>query len=202
MRVLQSLLFFLCLSVPAAGQQALADSVMKILQQKNIPDTVKAYNLVMMAMYTEPLDINKAHRLYKEAVEFSLSKKLDYYAGMALYYQATPYHISGDREKEFNNLMRAVVLLEALDSYKAKNELAGVYGALSGYYRSAEKFDSAIAASLQSIHIQEEIKSYRRIVSSCLNLAMIYQQLKLPENKRSMWIRALPMPGFPVRMMP
>lgn len=74
----------------------------------------------MLAMYTEPLDINKAHTLYKEAVDFSLSRKLDYYAGMALYYQATPYHITGQREKQFSNLQRAIALLEKLDSYKAK----------------------------------------------------------------------------------
>ncbi|MGB5028832.1 MAG: sensor histidine kinase [Chitinophagaceae bacterium] len=184
MRAFHSLLILLFFSVPALAQQALADSVSKILQQKEIHDTVKAYNLVMLAMYTEPLDINKAHTLYKEAVDFSLSRKLDYYAGMALYYQATPYHITGQREKQFSNLQRAIELLEKLDSYKAKNELAGVYSSLSNYYRSAEKFDSAISASLRSIKIQEDIKSYRRIVSSCLNLAMIYQQLKMPEKQK------------------
>lgn len=166
------------------SQQALADSVQKILQQKDIHDTVKAYNLVMLAMYTEPLDMNKAHAIYKEAVDFSLSRKLDYYAGMALYYESTPYHITGQREKELSNLMRAIALLEKQDSYKAKSELAAVYGALSGYYRSAEKFDSAISASLQSIKIQEDIKNYRRIVSTYLNLAMIYQQLKIPEKQK------------------
>lgn len=72
MRAFHSLLILLFFSVPALAQQALADSVSKILQQKEIHDTVKAYNLVMLAMYTEPLDINKAHTLYKEAVDFSL----------------------------------------------------------------------------------------------------------------------------------
>lgn len=120
MRAFHSLLILLFFSVPALAQQALADSVSKILQQKEIHDTVKAYNLVMLAMYTEPLDINKAHTLYKEAVDFSLSRKLDYYAGMALYYQATPYHITGQREKQFSNLQRAIALLENWIAIKQK----------------------------------------------------------------------------------
>lgn len=166
------------------AQQPLADSVGKILEQKNLPDSARAYNMVMLAMYTEPMDMAKAHSIYQDAVNFSLSKKLDYYAGMALYYEATPYHISGQKEKEISNLTKAIALLEKLNSYKAKNELAGVYGALSNYYKNAEKYDSAISASLKSISIQEDIKSYRRIVSSCLNLAMIYQQLKMPEKQK------------------
>lgn len=176
--------FMVFIAEKGVTQQALADSIQKILQQKDIHDTVKAYNLVMLAMYTEPLDIEKAHRIYKEAVDFSLARKLNYYAGMALYYEATPYNYAGHRDKQISNLMRAVALLEKLDTYKAKNELAGVYGDLSTYYRVIEKFDSAVAASLQSIRIQEEIKSYRRIVSTCLNLAMIYQQLKLPGKQK------------------
>lgn len=166
------------------AQQPLADSIGKILQQKNLHDTSRAYNMVMLAMYTEPIDMEKAHRLYDDAVDFSLSKKLDYYAGMALYYEATPYHINGQREKEIGNLRKAKALLEKLDSYKAKNELAGVYGSIANYYKSIEKFDSAISASLLSIRIQEDIKNYRRIVSGCLNLAMIYQQLKMPEKQK------------------
>lgn len=184
MLVLRSLVILLFISVPASAQQALADSVTKILQQKNIHDTVRAYNMVMLAMYTEPIDIRKAHARYKEAVNFALSKKQDYYAAMALYYEATPYNFSGERSKQYDNLIRATGILDKLDTYKAKNELAGVYGALSGYYRTMEKYDSAVAASLKSIQIQEEIESYGRIVSSLLNLAMIYQQLKLPEKQK------------------
>lgn len=185
-RLLPLILAFLMVFYAGAGraQQVLADSIQKLLQQPGLPDSAKAYNLVMLAMYTEPLDMNKAHQIYKEAVDFSLSKKLDYYAGMALYYESTPFHISGERDKEYTNLMRAVALLKKLDTDKAKNELAGVYVALSGYYRSIEVFDSAVDFSLQAIKIQEDIKNYRRIVSSCLNLAMIYQQLKILDKQK------------------
>lgn len=185
-RLLPLLLAFLMVFYAGAvrAQQVLVDSIQKLLQQPELPDSAKAYNLVLLAMYAEPLDMNKAHQIYKEAVDFSLSKKLDYYAGMALYYEATPFHISGERDKEYTNLKRAIALLEKLDTYKAKNELAGVYGALANYYRSIEVFDSAVDVSLQGIKILEDIKSYGRIVSSCLNLAMIYQQLKIPEKQK------------------
>ncbi len=185
-RLLPAMLAFFIVLYAEAGraQQALADSIQKVLQQPGLPDTAQAYNMVLLAMYTEPMDIDKAHRLYKEAVEFSMSKKLDYYAGMALYYEATPFHITGQRVKEYNNLKRAASILEKLDSYKARNELAGVYVALSGYYRTSELFDSAVMLSLRGIKIQEDIKNYRRIVSACLNLAMIYQQLKMPDKQK------------------
>jgi signal transduction histidine kinase len=41
-----------------------------------------------------------------------------------------------------------------------------------------------VVASLKSIAIQEELKKYRGLAISCMNLAMIYQQLKLPEKQK------------------
>jgi signal transduction histidine kinase len=165
------------------AQQHLADSVQKILAQ-TIPDTTRAYNMVMLAMYTEPLDLQKAHSLYKEAVDFSLSKNLNYYGGLALYYEATPYDLSGNYNKQMNNLLQAVELFENSDHPKSRSELASTYGGISGYYRNTENFDSAVVASLKAIAILEELKNYRKLTTQCLNLAMIYQQLKLPEKQK------------------
>jgi two-component system, NarL family, sensor kinase len=165
------------------SQQHLADSVQKILMQ-TIPDTTRAYNMVMLAMYTEPQDINKAHELYKEAVDFSISKKLHFYAGYALYFEATPYGLSGNYSKEIENLIRAVELFEKSDHPKARTELASAYGGIARYYRSIEKFDSAVIASLKGIAILEEVKNYKKLTTQCLNLAMIYQQLKLHDKQK------------------
>ncbi len=174
-------LVFIKLTV--SGQQHLADSV-QLLLEKELPDTARAYNLVMLAMYTEPLDIEKAHSIYKQAVDFALKNDLDYYAGLALYYEATPFGLRGNYIQQMENLTQAAGLLQKSGHSKSRNELALVYGGISGFYRSTGKLDSAVVASLKSIAILEELKNYRRLATQCLNLAMIYQQLKLPEKQK------------------
>jgi signal transduction histidine kinase len=128
--------------------------------------------------------MDKAHSIYNEVVDFSLSRNLHYYAGLALYYEVTPYHQSGNRLKERENLFRAIDLLKNAEHPKAKSQLGAVYGGLANYYQVIEKTDSAVIASLNSIKILEELKKYRSLAISCMNLAMTYQRLKLPEKQK------------------
>ena len=165
------------------AQQHLADSIQKVLQQE-IPDSTRAYNMVLLAMYYEPLNISKAHQIYKEAVVFSLSKNLHYFAGLALYFEATPYHLAGNYTNEIDNLNKAAELFQKSSHYKSRSELASVYGGISGYYRNIAKIDSAVVAALKAISILEEVKNYRKLTTQCINLAMIYQQLNLPEKQK------------------
>lgn len=181
-RYILSLLLIL-IGLTISAQQNLADSV-KLLLAQQLPDTSRAYNMVMLAMYTEPVDMDKAQSIYKEAVDFSLSKNLDYYAGLALYYEVTPYHQSGNRTKERENLFRAIDLLKNAKHPKAKAQLGNAYGGLANYYQAIEKTDSAVIASLNSIKILEELKKYRSLAISCMNLAMTYQRLKLQEKQK------------------
>lgn len=174
---------FILIGLTISAQQNLADSV-RLLLEKELPDTTRAFNMVMLAMYTEPVDMGKAHTIYKEAVDFSLAKDLNYYAALALYYEVTPYHHSGNRAMERENLFRAIELLRNSQHYKAKAQLGSVYGGLANYYQAVEKTDSAVIASLNSIKILEELKKYRSLAISCMNLAMTYQQLKLPDKQK------------------
>ena len=178
---------FILLSVFAGlnirAQQPLADSV-KLLLDTELPDTTRAYNMMMLAMYTEPVDMEKAHSLYKETVDFSLSKKLNYNAGLALYYEATPYNYSIEYNKQKENLLRAVNLFQNSDHYNAKAQLGVVYGGLAGYYRNIEQHDSAVANYLKAIKILEDLNKYRGVAINCMNLSMVYQQLKMPDNQK------------------
>ena len=181
-------LFLISVIVWLAGgklyaQQHLADSISKVLQQE-VADTIRAYNLVMLAMYTEPLDMEKAHRIYQEAVDFSLSKNLDYYAGLALYYEATPLGLAGKYQLQMENLNRAADLFLKTDHTLSRRDLARVYGDISGSFRSMGKLDSAVVFSLKSIAILEGLMDNRRVATQCLNLAMIYQQLNLPGKQK------------------
>ena len=179
--ILTLLLVFVGFTISA--QQHLADSI-QLLLEKELPDSTRAYNMIMLAMYTEPVDMEKAHAIYKEAVDFSLSRKMDYYAGFALYYEVTPYHQSGNRVKQRENLFRAIDLLKNSNHPKAKSQLGAAYGGLSNYYQAIDKTDSAVIFSLNSINILEELKKYRSLAISCMNLAMTYQRLQLPEKQK------------------
>lgn len=183
MRKTLFILLIFSLSHDLTAQQHLADSIRLTLKQ-NLPDTTKAYNLIMLAMYTEPLDLKKAHEIYQQAVEFSLKKNLEYYAGLALYYESTPFDLNGEYQKQKENLDRAAVLFQKSSHLNAKRESARVFGGLSNYYRNENLLDSAVWASLKSIEILEELKDNARLSSNCLNLAMIFQQLNLPEKQK------------------
>jgi two-component system, NarL family, sensor kinase len=172
------------------GQQALVDSMEKRLQM-NLPDSTRAMDMINYAMYTEPLNMDKAHQRYQEAVNFSLSKKLWYHAGVALRYEATPFYLQGQRQKELENIKKAEVLFLQSNHYNAKKELAATYGNLSGYYRAVEKFDSAVYYSLNAIRIQEENRFNSKLLISYINIAMIYQQIKLKDKQKEYLDKAL-----------
>lgn len=185
---LVAVIFFCSNSIRA--QQALVDSVGKRLQQ-NLPDSARAKDMIYQAMYMEPVNMEKAHQLYRSAVEFSISKRLWYYAGVALRYEATPFYIQGQRQQELDNLLNAEKLFLKSGHHNAKSELAATYGNFSDYYRAIEKFDSAIYYSLSAIRIQEEIKLNNKLLIYYVNIAMIYQQLKLKDKQKEYVDKAL-----------
>lgn len=183
MKKLLLIIFIFSLSHDIAAQKHLADSIRLTLQQ-NLPDTSKAFNLIMLAMYTEPLDLAKAHEIYQEAVDFSLERNLEYYAGLALFYESTPYELTGKYQKQKENLDRAASFFRKSSHPKAKREEARVFGGLSNYYRHSDMLDSAVEASLISIALLEDLKEFARLSTHCVNLAMIFQQLSLPEKQK------------------
>lgn len=177
-------------SQPIQSQQHLADSLQQILSG-NLPDSMRAYHMVYLAMYTEPLDLEKAHRLYAEAVDFSLKKNLYYYAGLAHRFEATPYNLSAEHEKELVSIQKAISLFEKSGHRDAKSQIASCYGNLLAYYRSTDNYDSAIAYGLKNISLLEELGQYRKLVTAEVNLSLIYQQIKLPEKQKEHSQKAL-----------
>ena len=184
------LLLLLFTGLQMQAQQALVDSLEQRLQT-NQPDTVRAKDMIYVAMYMEPVNIDSAHQLYSKAVEFSLGKKLWYHAGLALRYQATPYYMQGQHEKELQNIQRAEKLFLQSNHPGAKKELAATYGNFANYYRAREKFDSAIYYDLAAIRIQEENKLHAKLLISYINIAMIYQQIKLLHKQKEYLDKAL-----------
>ncbi len=185
------LIVWATLNLPALyAQQPLADSLERRLRS-TLPDSTRALDMVYLAMYTEPLDMNKAHDRYREAVDFSLSKQLWYHAALALRFQSTPFHNQGDRTRERENLLRAIDLFLRSDHPKALRQLASTYGNLGDYYRSKELFDSAIDYRLKAIQIQEANQYDQDLLISYVNIGMYYQQLKLHHKQLEYLQRSL-----------
>lgn len=182
-RIIGLLLLLITGSFQMQAQQALVDSLEQRLRT-NLPDTVRAKDMIYQAMYMEPVNIDSAHQLYSKAVEFAMSKQLWYHAGLALRYQATPYYMQGQHEKELQNIQRAEKLFLQSSQPDAKKELAATYGNFANYYRAREKFDSAIYYHLKTIRIQEENKLHGKLLISYINIAMIYQQIKLLDKQK------------------
>lgn len=181
--------FFIC-SMSVSAQQALVDSMEKRLQME-LPDSTRAMDMIFHAMYTEPLNMEKAHQLYQDAVTFSISKKLWYHAGVALRYEATPFYMQGQHKKELENIQRAEKMFIQSNHPNTKKELAATYGSFSNYYRAVEKFDSAVYYMLSAIRIQEENRFNNKLLISYINIAMIYQQIKLKDKQKEYLDKAL-----------
>lgn len=189
-RIIGLLLLLIAGSLQIRAQQALVDSLEQRFQT-NLPDTTRAKDMIYLAMYMEPVDMGKAHQLYSKAVEFAINKKLWYYAGVALRYEATPYYLESQYQKVLQNIQRAERLFLQSDHYNAKNELAANYGNFANYYRSLEKFDSAIYYHLEAIRIQDKNKYHSKLLISYINIAMIYQQIKLLDKQKEYLDKAL-----------
>ncbi|WP_276483155.1 tetratricopeptide repeat-containing sensor histidine kinase [Paraflavitalea pollutisoli] len=173
---------------PVRAQQALADSVKKLLDQP-APDSVHALHLVYHAMYMEPVDMEQAHVLYQQAVEFSVRKHIPYYAGMALRFEATPYHIAGNRAMEINNLQRAIAYLSTVNTTKAKKELGNAYTEVGSWYRYNSQYDSAIHWFIKGLGVLESVGA--NLTTQYYNMAALYQQLKLPQLQKEYALKSL-----------
>lgn len=181
--------FFLSFLFPAKAQQRLADSISNILKQ-DLPDSTRAFNLVYYAMYMEPVDLKKAHEIYQQAVDFSFEKKLFYYAGLALRYEGTPYHISGQSEKEHSNILRAIDFFKTNDHYRSKKELGHAYIDLGNYYKRLDAYDSAAINYIKGFGQLEAIDE-PDMVTSYINTSTVYREMKLTDKQKEFLDKAL-----------
>lgn len=179
-------LFLLChtVSLPLGAQQHRVDSITRLLQQRDLPDTLRAQHLIHRAMYMEAVNDSAAHRQYREAIDFALGRKLYAYAGMALRYEATPYQVAGKYDQERENLKQAIAHLQR-DTARSisKKELGNAYVDLGSHYRRMVDYDQAVEHFLKGISLLEKI-GHEDLTVGYANIAAVYQQLKIPERQK------------------
>ncbi|MCP9750954.1 sensor histidine kinase [Ferruginibacter sp. HRS2-29] len=181
---------FLCGYAISLAQQPLVDSVATLLK-KDLADTARARAMIHLAKYTEPLDLKKAHDLYRSAADYALKKKLYYFAGMALRNDAMPYHRTSDYKTELTILREAIGYLEKQQTLPVhKKELGQAYNDLGNNFRSVDRYDTAVSYFLKGIAMQEEA-GLSDMTVSYTNIAAIYQQMKLPAKQDEYSTKAL-----------
>lgn len=172
------------------AQKNRADSVQKILHQKNLHDTLRARNMVFMAMYTEKSNPVLAHQLYRKSLDFSLGKRLYYYAGLSLRQESTFYGEERKWDAQKWNLRQALTYFGKNNTPAAQKEIGKTYLDLGTHYRKVALYDSAIAASMKGTTILEKIKGFD-LTKSYINLATIYEDMDRTDKQKEYLQKAL-----------
>lgn len=184
------LLLLLCGALSSMAQQPLADSMTALLK-KEMPDTARARAMIDLAKYTEPVDVKKAHELYKAALDYSLQRKFYFFAGMALRNDAVPYRRLSDFQTEGNIIRQAIGYLEKQQgSPIEKKELGHAYNDLGNNYRALDRYDTAVIYLLKGTAMLEE-SNLSDLTISYSNIAAVYQQMRLPAKQGEYSAKAL-----------
>ncbi len=182
------LLLFAMAKLPA--QRKLADSVEMVLK-KDMPDSLRAVTMVNKAMFYEILDSAKAEQYYKEALDFSLNKKLYYPAGLSIRFRLVPKILNGEFTKYIDDLNKSVYYLSLSNNPKARKQEGLIMSDKASYFYLDGQYDSAIAWNLKGISVLEKNNFYNQTGTLYTNIASCYEVLKMKDKQKEYVIKGL-----------
>ncbi len=182
------LLLFPVLKLPA--QRKLADSI-EIVLKKDLPDSVRAVTMVNRAMFYEAIDSAKAEQYYKEALDFSVNKKLYYPAGLCIRFRLVPKILKGEFTKYIDDINKAVYYLSLSKDPKARKQEGLLMGDKASYFYIDGQYDSAIAWNLKGISVLEENNYYNQTGTLYTNLSGCYEILHLKDKQKEYVVKGL-----------
>lgn len=182
------ILFFL-LPVYTFAQQTLADSIEKKLKE-NLSDSARLNNMVLLAMFYEPVDAAKAHRLYADARTAATEKKLPYYTALSYRYEATLHSIEGNKNRQLDNLEQCIAMLKNAGDSLAVTQTGLSYSDLAGYYRLNGDLKKAAENYFKAVTLLEKINS-RRLGVIFINLSMVYHDMGQYDDEKKYLDKAL-----------
>jgi signal transduction histidine kinase len=166
------------------AQKGLADSVEKILQQP-LTDSARMTNMIKMAMYYEPVDSAKAHRLYRDARNYATQKKDSLFIARSLRFEAFFYNQQGGIARAISNLNTAILLVGKNTAVKYKTEYSKCLTDMGNYYNSANDFTKALEYYLKGITLKEQMG--KPVMSDYVNISMMYQKMH-EKNEQKKWV--------------
>lgn len=168
------LAFVFWLNGQSFAQQKLADSIEHILKQ-NLSDSARANAMLFRAMYYEQVDTSKAHQLYQEARDFSISKGQSYFISKTYQFEGFLYDMQGNSLKAIDLLKKALPFVENKKDKPNQMLYIKELGNISTYSLNAGDTKNALKYIYLSVTAAEQLGTVR--VVDYLNIANIYQRM-------------------------
>jgi len=167
------------------------DSLIRLLGQVNLHDTVRVQSMLSLAIKYESLDTALAEQTYQQAANFASDKKLDYYAGMVYHNRAFFYSDLGDPD-------RALVYVDSADYYfkrgvHPKKDISEAvnWGITSSIWRDKGDYKKAIEYGYKAIGQYEKIGALNKLMSAYVDLASLHKEMNEYEKEETCGRKAL-----------
>lgn len=182
--------FLLFAAATVTAQRKLADSI-ELLLVKPMPDSLRAVAMVNRAMYYEVIDSAKAEQLYKEALDFSLNKKLYYPAGLSIRFRLVPKILKGEFLRYIDDINKAIYYLSLSDNPKARKQEGLLMADKASYFYFNGQYDSAVAWNLKGIAVLEKNNFYNQTGTLYTNISGCFEVLKMKDKQKEYVIKGL-----------
>ncbi len=159
-----------------SAQQQIVDSLTKELT-KNLADTLRALDLMRIAVAYESLDTAKSARFYKEAIAFGKDKKLTFLSGRMYYNQALLFKTNARYADAEKSLDSAIYLYSHATAPDIQFRLAQVYGERSTLARYSGDYKKSSSEMLKAISIYTKLEKHNSLVVAYVNLSSIYKEM-------------------------
>ena len=184
------LVLFLTLSIASIAQDAVTDSLTKVIAKAK-QDTVKVNTLILLSKKYFGSDPQRSTKLATEAKD--LSEKINFPKGTAYALKniGIAYYMQGKYIETLDYWQQSQKVFQSI------NDRVGVANILSNigvmYFDQGDN-TKALEFDLQALKIAEEIADTLRIVTSCINIGAVYYDKPATHDKASeYYLRALPL---------
>ena len=170
-RILSCILLLLLTNYLLA-QQHLVDSITSELKLQ-MPDSNRAISMMRLAVDFEAVDTAKAYQGYRDAIKFSIEKKLYYQLGRTYQNQSFLFSTAANYTQAIASLDNAISSYKKSDHPKAKLWEANAYSDKANILKTQNEFRSAIEYYLKSVSLLEQLKT-GNLVNRYANLSSIF----------------------------
>lgn len=166
------------------AQTSKIDSLIHLLKTE-IPDTIRANSLRLLATYYESVDTEKSEQTYQESIDFSKSKKLYFEAGTAYFERSFLYQAQAKYREAELSLDSAILFLDLSNDNRTLLRKTLVYAALSNVNKSLNNYDKAIEYQLKANDLYEKQQATSSLVKAYINTSILYKELRNFEQQEN-----------------
>ena len=162
--------------INAWSQQHDIDSLENQLKG-TLPDTTRAKSLSQLAMKYETVDTLKSIQTYRKLIDFTISKRLDYYSGLAYFNQSYILKQNQHLKEAKESLDTALVYYNRSDNPNTEFRIAQVYAQLSNVVKDLGDYKATVEYQLKAIAVFEKLDKPASLLVAYINLSSFYKQI-------------------------